>query len=210
MSFYLLDSDAAKKICQYQLLQELTIALQCSLANFAVLPQLKFQLKLKNNNKALEKLGSQESVELAKLLVKEASEVEIIAEAANPILSLNRPDIDTGEATLFAALYGSTNDSLLTGDKRAIVALSKVNHVPQVNQLWARILCLEEAIYLILKALDFNKVSSLIRSRPDVDISLSIVFGKSKINTHDEVIEGLVSNIKNIERQTNDKYISKI
>ncbi|WP_417500148.1 hypothetical protein [Methylophaga sp.] len=204
---YLLDSDAAKKVCQYQLLDELSQALDSPLNEFAVLPQLKFQLRLNNDIKSLEKLGSPEAVRLANLLVEQAAEVEIVAETANPILELNRPDIDSGEAILFAALYGSDNDSMLSGDKRAFVALSKINEIPKVEALWARVICLEEAIYLILKTADFEKVSDKVRERPDVDISLSIAFGRSKVNTLHEVSEALLSNMKHLNAETSGKYI---
>lgn len=204
---YLLDSDAAKKVCQYQLLHELTVALGSNLSEFAVLPQLKFQLRLNDHIKSLEKLGSHEAVSLAKLLIQQAAEVEIVAETANPILELNRPDIDSGEAILFAALYGSDSDSMLSGDKRAFVALSKINEIPQIEALWTRVICLEEAIYLILQVADFQEVSYKVRARPDVDISLSIAFGRSKVNTSDEVSEALFSNMKHLRSETNGKYI---
>lgn len=107
-TLYLLDSDAAKKLCQYQLLYELTVALGCSLGDFAVLPQLRFQLKLDKDDKALAKLGTQAAVDLARDLVASASSVEIEADAANPLLQLNRPDIDSGEATLLLHCTATT------------------------------------------------------------------------------------------------------
>lgn len=59
---YLLDSDAAKSLCQYLLLDELALALECPLSDFAILPQLRFQLRLNKPDAALKKLGSQDAV----------------------------------------------------------------------------------------------------------------------------------------------------
>lgn len=204
---YLLDSDAAKKICQYSLLHELASALGCGLGDFAVLPQLKFQLKLIKDDKAFAKLGSLEAVDLARQLVASASEVEVLVESANPLLLLNRPDIDSGEATLFAALYGNEGAELLSGDKRAYVALSKVEGMPVVDALWARLICLEEALYLILGSAEFQLVSAKVRARPDVDTSVSIAFGRTAENPLESVVEALLSYMRSLEADTSGKYV---
>ena len=206
-TLYLLDSDAAKKLCQYQLLHELTVAVGCSLGDFAVLPQLRFQLKLDKDDKALAKLGTQAAVDLASELVAAASSVEIDADAANPLLQLNRPDIDSGEATLFAALHSNDNAQLCSGDKRAFIALSKVNDIPVIDALWARLICLEEAIYLILQSADFQIVSDKVRAQPDVDISLSIAFGRAVASSQESVIEALQSYMGSLAEKTDGKYL---
>jgi len=204
---YLLDSDAAKKICQYLLLNELADALSSSLNDFAVLPQLKFQLKLAHDAKALAKLGTQEAVELARRLVSEASEVEVSAETANMILELNRPDIDSGEATLFAALHVADEASLVSGDKRAFVALSKIDDHPIVDALWVRLICLEEAMYLILQTTDFQQVSDKVRAHPEVDTTLSIVFGRVSVNERPAVVQALHSYMQALVNDTSGKYL---
>lgn len=206
-TLYLLDSDAAKKLCQYQLLHELAGALGCALNDFAILPQLRFQLKLDKDDKALAKLGTQTAVDLARDLVAAASTVEIEADAANPLLELNRPDIDTGEATLFAALHSNDNAHLCSGDKRAYIALSAINDVPVVQALWARLICLEEAIYLIVQRCDFQHVSDRIRAMPSADISLSIAFGRSVASPRETVIEALQSYMQHLYDGTGGKYV---
>jgi hypothetical protein len=204
---YLLDSDAAKKICQYRLLYELAAALGCALSDFAVLPQLRFQLKLANADRARDKLGSQEAVDMAGQLVEAASEVAVLVDAANPLLQLNRPDIDSGEATLFAALYGDNDSSLVSGDKRAFVALSKVDGVPVVDGLWARLICLEEALLLILQHAEFQKVSEKVRSVPAVDMAISIAFGRVHANPIHDVLNGLNSYLLDLQASTSGKYL---
>lgn len=204
---FLLDSDVVKKICQYHLLHELAAALCCGLNGFAVLPQLKFQLKLANQAKAVQKLGSEEAAELARQLVAAAAEVQVVAETANPILELNRPDIDSGEATLFAALHGVAADSLISGDKRAFVALSEINGVAVVDGLWARLICLEEAMQLIVRSANFNEVSAKVRTKPAVDTALSIVFGRAAPNPQHMVLEALVSYMGDLHARTEGKYI---
>lgn len=204
---YLLDSDVAKKICQYQLLHELVDALGCGLEGFAVLPQLRFQLKLSNQAKAIQKLGSKAAVDLARQLVAHAVEVEIAVEAANPMLGLNRPDIDSGEATLFAALYDNDKGSLISGDKRAFIALAQVDGLPVVDALWARLICIEEAMHHIVQTASFDTVSAKIRAMPGVDTAISIAFGRVNPNPQAVVLDALMSYINDLQCQTAGKYV---
>ncbi|RMS87289.1 hypothetical protein [Pseudomonas savastanoi] len=203
---YLLDSDAARKLCQYELIEELIVLLGCTIGDVAVLPQLKFQLRLANDVKALEKLGTANAVDLAKRLIASAQEVEVSATSANPLLELNRPDIDTGEATLFAALCERSDSSLVSGDKRAFIALSRVNGIPAIDGLWARMLCLEEALLWLARDGDFPTVSEKVRNRLDVDTSIGISFGLSAPAAQQTVIYALQSYIDHLTQQTSGKY----
>ena len=209
-SLYLLDSDVARKICQYHLLNELAMALGCGLEGFTVLPQLRFQLKLANPASALSRLGSVEAFELANQLIAAASEVIVVADTANPILGLNRPDLDSGEAALFAALHEAEEDSVISGDKRAFVALAQVDGEPLIDALWARMICLEEAMFLILECVGLAVVSEKIRARPEVDTALSIIFGRAAPNDYACVRTGLESYMENLRSSTGGKYISTI
>ncbi|MCU0090030.1 hypothetical protein N8H72_08680 [Pseudomonas koreensis] len=204
---YLLDSDAARKLCQYQLIHELTRALECALTDLAVLPQLIFQLRLNEPETALKKLGSDESVIMAIELVRHANTVEVLMEQSNHILDFDRPDIDSGEAVLFAALYQNAQDRLISGDKRAFVALSNVTHPISTEGIWARLICLEEAILLILEREDFDQVSAKVRARTDVDKAISVVFGRTQAASHASVLEGLTSYIQDLDRSTGGRWL---
>ncbi|MCO8165620.1 hypothetical protein NJC38_26135 [Pseudomonas sp. 21LCFQ010] len=205
---YLLDSDAARKLCQYGLIEELIGLLGCTMENMAVLPQLKFQLRLANDVKALEKLGTATAVDLARRLVLSAIEVDVSVSNANLLIELNRVDIDSGEAILFAALCESDDSSLVSGDKRAFIALSKVDGVPAIDGLWARMLCLEDALLLLARDGDFPTVSQKVRCRPDVDTSMGIAFGRSAPAAQQAVIDALQSYIEHLKGQTSGKYTS--
>ena len=204
---YLLDSDAAKSLCQYLLLDELALALECPLSDFAILPQLRFQLRLNKPDAALTKLGSQDAVVTAQRLVEAATEVQVVTDSANTILELNRPDIDSGEAILFAAVSQDEDDALITGDKRALIALSEISEVPIVDSLWEKIITLEEAIYLIVQRSGFDLVSQRIRARPDVNVALSVIFGRANPNKIGEVLEGLNSYMNHLQSISQGKYL---
>ncbi|MDO9179503.1 MAG: hypothetical protein Q7U16_14475 [Agitococcus sp.] len=203
---YLLDSDAAKKLCQYNLIADLATALRITLADFAVLPQLKFQLHVAKPDKSLKKLGSPEAVTQLKLLLENASEIEIGHVGAALMLTLNRPDIDSGEQLLFLALTENKDSGLVTGDKRALVALSKINDSQPLAALWVRIMCLEDALLLLATVGSFDSVSIKVRQRPDVDTAISLAFGRQTANTQEGVIEGLASYIRALQQSTNGTY----
>lgn len=206
---YLLDSDAARKLAQYDLVNELIAALNCQKVHLAVLPQLKYQLGLTvaDQSKALKLLGNQQSLMAAKDLIAHAAEVDITPDAANPILQLNRPNLDSGEKTLLAALVSQPDDKLVSGDKKALVAISKINDIPILKGVWLRILCLEEAMHLIVRNHAFEDISLKIRARPDVDTAVSIIFGKSAANNYDNVIEGLNSFLRSLHKDTDGNYL---
>lgn len=203
--FYLLDSDAAKKLAQYDLLNELAFGLNCSLADFAILPQLRFQLKLNQPSKAMVKLGSAAALKAANELITAASEISV-SQSDNPFLGLNCPDIDTGEQTLFAALYEQQEDELISGDKRAYIALAKVENALFIEGLWPRLLCLEEAFSILLRSHKFTAISEKVRARPDVDSALRIIFGISTANDLDAVMTGLLSYKQDLCSRTNQLY----
>ncbi|MFK3607967.1 hypothetical protein A7D21_00305 [Pseudomonas sp. AP19] len=203
---YLLDSDAARKLCQYQLIHELTHALNCALTDFAVLPQLAFQLRLHDQQAALKKLGSLESVALAAELITHARIVEVLVEHSNYALNFERPDIESGEAVLFAALLQNAQDRMISGDKRAFVALSKLDNQDVTRDMWIRLLCLEEAVMLILRSDSFDQVCAKVRARCDVDKALSIAFGISQPTDQTSVFEALSSYLRDLHRDTGGNW----
>lgn len=203
---WLLDSDAATCLCKFELVNDLAEALDVPLQALCVLPQLRYQLHIAKPAKALEKLGSQAAVDHAAHLVNCASEVSVLVSSANQALLAATPDIDGGELALFAALIDSHDCGLVTGDKRALIALSKVDALPAVTMIWARLLCLEEAVSLLIKHFGHAHVSGKIRLRQDANIGLSIAFGRTAASSPESTTEGLNSYIMELTAQTQHLY----
>lgn len=200
---YLLDSDIARKMAQYTLIDDMVTCLRCEHSDLAVLPQLKFQLRI-GTAKALQILGGEDAVEAATKLIGAAQEISLGPEAANTILKLNRPDIDSGEQVLFAALLLDSSRHLISGDKRAMVALSLIE---TIDQVWASLRCLEELVLFMVHHMAFDALSASIRGRADADIALSIVFGRSQEAPKAHVIEGLGSYLNQLIQDTGGRYI---
>lgn len=198
----LLDSDVARKCCQYGLVDELVHSYGCLASDVAVLPQLRFQLRI-GKPAAVAKLGTEAAVAAAESFLAKAKEVQLSPEAANLVLSLQIPGIDTGEQVLFAALLMDQSSQLLTGDKRALATLATV---PDAASAWPRIRALEHAILRILSIEDFSRISAKIRSCPDADMSLSLAFGRTAPATKDSVVEGLSSYVNELIARTLGYY----
>ncbi|KHS05255.1 MULTISPECIES: hypothetical protein [Xanthomonas] len=205
---YLIDSDAAKALCQYGLIEDLATALGVTLRDFSILAQLRYQLHLASPAKALRKLGSNLAVDLANLLVAQASEVVVLLESANYSLLEGTPDIDGGELALFAAMCDDANAGLITGDKRSLVALCKVEGKIQESFTWAQILCLEETIAILIGHFGWEYVSDRIRIRPDVNNAVSNIFGRSAPAAEAAISEGLQSYLNELQAKTAGKYSS--
>jgi hypothetical protein len=188
------------------LMDELRHGIGCTLADLAVLPQLRFQLHL-GGAKALTKLGTTEAVAAAEALVAQASEIAITPVMANLMLALNRRDIDSGEQVLFAAVLAQPGDHLFSGDKRAFISLSQLD---DVDAIWPSLSCMEELMYRVILAHEFAPVSAKIRARPDADMALSMVFGRSEPAAQDSVIEGLDSYLSDLTDDTAGKYVIQV
>lgn len=205
---WLLDSDAAACMCRYGLIDDLAMVLGVSLSDFRILPQLKFQLLLNKPSKALKRLGTQAAVDEATRLVEQAGEVVILAESANVLLLKATPDIDGGELALFAALCDDANSGLITGDKRALIALSKVDDQLECHLSWARILCLEEAMALLVRRFGVTYLSEKVRAHPDANAGLSLIFGRSSASSAKSVEDGFKSFLNELVLKTSGKYTS--
>jgi hypothetical protein len=203
----LLDSDAARKLIQYLLLEEISNVYGIPFTSYVVLPQLKYQLKFNDAAKSQTILGSAASYSLLAKLISEASEAVVIdSDAANLVMGLNRVNLDIGEQVLLAVLASQENSKMLTGDKKAIVSISKISFPAAIPSLWPRIICLEESALLIVRDGDFANLSSKIRLRQDVDISLKIIFGVSAASSRDNVVAGLKSYINELSIESARSY----
>lgn len=196
-------------MCKFGFVDDLAKALGVPLKALCILPQLRYQLHLAKPAKAFKKLGSIEAFEQAQRLTDHATEVIVLADSANRALLEATPDIDGGELALFAALLDSTDSGLITGDKRALIALSKIEGTIGDGLAWVRILCTEDAIALLIEHFGHAYVSGKVRACPGANIGLSIVFGRTAPNSNECTGAALKSYIMELVANTAGKYTPK-
>lgn len=93
-------------------------------------------------------------------------------------------------------------------DKRAFVALSKIDDAEATTDLWIRLICLEEALMLILEHGQFDDISAKVRARSDVDKALSMAFGCSQAAERLSVISALTSYTDDLYRNTGQRWLA--
>lgn len=170
---YFLDSDVVKKTAQYNLFNELINSYESEAHHFHVLPELKFQLHLKDKKKSVKKLGSEDAYTALSTFLDSAQEADVIpTETANEILTLDQTNLDIGEQVLLAAVSSTDEGKMISGDKRAFVSISKIDHLSSINDLWPYLICFESAVQkIVLSQKPFESISKKIRNRHDTDTS---------------------------------------
>lgn len=206
---YFLDSDVVKKTAQYDLFNELISSYESETHHFSVLPELKFQLHIANKGKSVEKLGSENAYNALSTFLDSANEIELIlTDAANEILALDQSNLDIGEQVLLAAVSSTDEGKMISGDKRAFISISRINHLQSINSLWPYLICFENALQkIVLSQNPFELISKKIRNRPDADNSIKIAFGVSSPTNIDSVMQALESYINDLISKTLGKYL---
>lgn len=94
--------------------------------------------------------------------------------------------------------------SASTGDKRALVALAQLDGI---DAIWTSLSCFEQLMVRLVATHDFDAISVKVRARPDADMAMSLVFGRTVAAAPASVAEGLQSYLSSLVNDTRGKYI---
>jgi hypothetical protein len=111
--------------------------------------------------------------------------------------------LDAGESQLSTIFVKRVVSLLLTGDKRAIVAIEKLLDVEsRLRPICGKVLCLEQIFVAATAGRDENNVRNAVCSEPDIDIALTICFScHSESVPKESHSEGLQSYIEALRRE---------
>lgn len=197
----LFDNDALLKLSQYGLLDSALTVLGVDPQAAKVLNTARYVLLPKNNR--LKKCGDEETASRLDTFLTQVTTIstdELDANALDVLAGFQ--GIDAGEAILIATASSDTNTILVTGDKRAIAALSGNSDLSQIaSRLEGRIYTLE-AIMALLVEKDFETTQFSVRRQPKVDRALTNIFGVGSAASSSSVEEGLKSYIQHIRDST--------
>ncbi len=136
----LIDVDALVKMAHWRMLPELPGSLDISWSNCATVSSLKFRASRAATEPDGKLFISTQAAQAAVLAIAEMSE---LAEPLPGHLELFQDisGIDAGEAILFAGIMGDDSTYVLTGDKRALRALSNIQFTGRITHAdgWADI-----------------------------------------------------------------------
>lgn len=197
----LLDNDAMLKLSQYGLLESALTVLGIDVQSIRVLNTARYSLLPTNNR--LKRCKDEVTANRLEAFLGQAIPInadDLDVDTLDALTSFQ--GIDPGEAVLFAAASSDTDTLLVTGDKRAIAALSGNDGLSQIaSKLEGRIYSLEAIITLLVKK-DFASTQHFVRQQPQVDKALTNIFGVSSAATFVSVEEGLRSYIQHIRNNT--------
>ncbi len=206
MSQALVDNDVLLKTAAYGVLGSLLSSRPYGAATFAMLGTAIYVVpkRLKKRIASPEQLHPalkefQDSLSTISLLEPTDAEVNLAAdlELAAQVGNL---DLDVGESILCAVLIHRRIDFLFTGDKRAIAAIGSLTTEGQYQELFGRVVCLEQLILWLLLHAKSVDLCLCICAKPEIDRSLSNCFGCSSRNSSiNSILEGIASYTNEIE-----------
>ncbi len=201
----LVDNDVLVKGACYGVLRELVVSVtdpssRCGLLGAArfVVPKAIARQKLQRDLGVAQQ-AFQAFLDQHDILEPTTAEQEFAAEleSAAQALALN---LDTGESQLAAILVKRAVPHLLTGDKRAIVAMEQLlETVASLQPLVGTIHCLEQAIRSLIASVGLDVVRKAICAEPHIDKTLSICFScASGRGNPSSIVAGLESYIADL------------
>lgn len=117
----------------------------------------------------------------------------------------NSFQIDPGEAILIALTLDDSQGCLLTGDKRALKAVSEIVSVGEL--LVGRVLVLEQIFIMALKKMGRSWILENVCPSSDIDKAINIVLG-SRCDAEEKMIElGIASYLQEIEQYQNPSLL---
>lgn len=176
------DNDILLKLANCYLLDSFVEELSLSHQEILLSPEAKFSLQIQLNKKL-------KSKEVKDSLSNFLTKVRYIEDPLDDDLVeslMSVPNIDSGEAILFAKLISTEASFLATGDKRSLKAiLEEVELQKFRTHFLNRVYTFESVLLFLLDRKGFLFVSSMISRNPDMNDSvLRMAFGNGRDEQH--------------------------
>jgi hypothetical protein len=195
------DTDILLKLSALDLVQETLQLLQLSEQDVYLLPSATHYLR-KADKRLIYRYGK-EGVERAQKLAQQAKFVGFHLEKSELELLSSVPDIDTGEALLYASTYALREFWLLTGDKRSLTALAaSPNCQPIAARLSGKVICLEQVVIHSLSSYPFEILLSKIVPARECDTAVKVAFGSGNQTDLSHAIGALDAYISELRAKT--------
>jgi hypothetical protein len=189
------------KLSALDLVQETLQLLQLSEQDVYLLPSATHYLR-KADKRLIYRYGK-EGVERAQKLAQQAKFVGFHLEKSELELLSSVPDIDTGEALLYASTYALQEFWLLTGDKRSLTALAaSPNCQPIAARLSGKVICLEQVVIHSLCSYPFEILLSKIVPARECDTAVKVAFGSGNQADLSHAIGALDAYISELRAKT--------
>lgn len=206
----LLDNDVILKVCAYRRHAEILAITSISDIPPAILGIARFTLRSRLTDKSglTDPDGAMAALQelLDKIILVEPSMEEIeLASELEEMATAKSYEFDTGESQLVAVLIRRGAPLLVTGDKRAIVAINGIG----VAEAEERIACLEQLIAEMLNMVPHSDIRRNVCAEPTADKALTACFACSADAVEaDDILIGLNSYIGHLRKGSGSTLVS--
>lgn len=207
----LIDVDVALKSCRYRL-EETLVSCTTLGGPPGLLAIGKFSLRSRvgRDRNIRDSKAAKSAVDwlIDRVRIVEPTEEEIrVAEDLEEQAATEGLEFDTGESQLLAVLIRRGARLLVTGDKRAIVAIHRLG----VQGVDRSIACFEQLMASIAKRLGYRTVRSHVCEETAVDKAVTICFACSQTGIREQQVrQGLRSYVDDLRRSCGDLLIQSL
>lgn len=181
MSKALLDNDVLYKTTMYGLTLPLLNSKPYGAQSFHILGAAKFIIRKKLTRKPPVR-GVPQALSEFELVLQQLREIEPTKEEISLAAefefcaSHENQSLDVGESLLCAVLLLRNKDYIFTGDKRAIITISKLLSLEKARRLAGKLVCLEQLFKHLILHMNPSEIRSSICNALHVDTALTICF----------------------------------
>ncbi|MFC6046779.1 hypothetical protein ACFPYM_02900 [Methylobacterium hispanicum] len=201
----IIDNDVVLKVCAYRHHGEMLAAFNVGGLSVSILNIARFTIRshLARPGRIIDRASTaaafEELLNYVELLEPTSEEIELAAELEERASSAAL-DFDTGESQLVAILISRAAALLVTGDKRAIVALAGI----ALHEVTGRVACLEQLVTVLLAGERYAGLRECVCAEPHADRAVTNCFAcRNASVTVEDIFDGLSSYISHLRRETN-------
>lgn len=192
----LVDNDVLLKLAHWQLLDCVPECLGTTWAQVAVLDSLRFRTQRKD-----------------KKLFRAPAVADALASRLAMAAPMPAPDptvietlqgvvgIDAGEVALIGTLCACAEALWMTGDKRALRALTVPSLAVVAGRVRGRVVCLEQVLWHALDTRGVQRLGECITPYRGMDTAVRCIIGSPDIIQESSVREGLASYLRDLEHE---------
>ena len=196
---FLTDVDIVSKLAHWRLLRDLPTILNCDIADIVTLPSLVHRAK-KACQKPDKIFCDTDTAEYAYEILSNMG-IAPLPDADMVSILQRVPKIDSGEAILLAIASTENKSLLLTGDKKAIISFYAIFKEGKFDNIKGRICCLEQIINCFLDYFGLTELQKKVCGCPVKDNAIKNIFGSRCDANLASVQEGILSHIKDLEKE---------
>lgn len=203
----LVDNDVLLKGACYRLLNH-PITADCGVNGIGYLAAARFVLSKRINRARLRGNAAEAEAELMSFLaehvpIETTAEEQTLAATLEAMAQEIPVNLDSGESQLLAVLAVRMLPALITGDKRAIIAIERLRDATTaLAQVSGKVSCLEQLVRRAVMKNDPAAIQEAICKEPDVDRALTICFScLSSERSVEFVVQALDSYISDLRQK---------